>query len=162
GLVAALSSGQAAAPDPHGVMMLAGAQAANPSSLQLADVLTPRGVASVDKAWNMQPEQHLGNTLGRLQVLEGPILKSPVNLDRWKGAITAGSAGTRKPVCPVLVCIDGFKGGTVQPGAWKTAYADKVNELGGSVEIKDYPNDDHFSLPEHCAPDARKWLNDLF
>ena len=163
GLAAALSSGQAAAPDPHGVMMLAGAQAANPSNLQLADVLTPLGVAIVEDAWNIQPVHHLGNTLGRLQVLEGPILKSPpVNLDRWKDAIAAGSAGRRKPVCPVLVCIDGFKGGTVQPVAWQTAYADKVKELGGSVEIKDYPNDDHFSLPERCVPDARKWLNALF
>ena len=163
GLAAALSNAAAAAPDPHGVMMLAGVQAANPSSLQLADVLTPLGVAIVEDAWNIQPVHHLGNTLGRLQVLEGPILKSPpVNLDRWKDAITAGSAGMRKPVCPVLVCIDGFKGGTVQPVAWQTAYADKVKELGGSVEIKDYPNDDHFSLPERFAPHARTWLNGLF
>jgi hypothetical protein len=63
---------------------------------------------------------------------------------------------------PELVCIDGFKPGTVQLVAWQTAYADKVNDLDGSVEIKDYPNDDHFSLPERCVPDARKWLNDLF
>lgn len=68
----------------------------------------------------------------------------------------------RKPVCPVLVCIDGFKGGTVQPVAWQTAYADNVKELGGSVEIKDYPNDDHFSLPQCCVIDARKWLNAVF
>lgn len=81
--------------------------------------------------------------------------------DSWKDAITAGSAGMRKPVCPVLVCIDGFKGGTVQPVAWQTAYADKVKELGGSVEIKGYPNDDHFSLPQRCVTDARKWLNAL-
>ena len=163
GLAAALSNAAAAAPDPHGVMMLAGAQAANPSNLQLADVLTPLGVAIVEQAWNIQPVHHLGNTLGRLQVLKGPILKSPpVNLDRWKDAITAGSAGMRKPVCPVLVCIDGFKGGTVQPVAWQTAYADKVKELGGSVEIKDYPDDDHFSLPQRCVPDARTWLNGLF
>ena len=163
GLAAALSNAEAAAPDPHGVMMLAGVQAANPSSLQLADVLTPLGVAIVEDAWNIQPVHHLGNTLGRLQVLKGPILRSPpVNLDRWKDAITAGSAGTRKPICPVLVCIDGFKGGTVQPVAWQTAYADQVRELGGSVEVKDYPDDDHFSLPERCVPDARKWLNGLF
>jgi hypothetical protein len=63
---------------------------------------------------------------------------------------------------PELVCIDGFKPGTVQLVAWQTAYADKVKDLDGSVEIKDYPNDDHFSLPERCVPDARKWLNDLF
>lgn len=163
GLAAVLSSGQAAAPDPHGVMMLAGVQAANPADLQLADVFTPLGVATIEEAWNIQPVHHLGNTLGRLQVLKGPILKSPpVNFDSWKNAITAGSAGMRKPVCPVLVCIDGFKGGTVQPVAWQAAYADKVRELGGSVEIKEYPTDDHFSLPQRCVPDARKWLNALF
>lgn len=162
-MAAALSNAASAAPDPHGVMMPAGVQAANPANLQLADVLTPLGVAIVEQAWNIQPVHHLGNTLGRLQVLEGPILRSPpVNLDRWKDAITAGSAGTRKPICPVLVCIDGFKGGTVQPVAWQTAYADQVRELGGSVEVKDYPDDDHFSLPERCVPDARKWLNGLF
>ncbi len=48
------------------------------------------------------------------------------------------------------------------PVAWQTAYADKVKELGGSVAIKDYPNDDHFSLPERGVPDSRKGLNDLF
>jgi pimeloyl-ACP methyl ester carboxylesterase len=163
GLAAAFSDAGAAAPDPHGVMMLAGVQAAHPGNLHLADVFTPLGVAIVEDAWNIQPVHHLGNTLGRLHMLKGPILKSPpVNFDKWKDAITAGSAGMRKPVCPVLVCVDGFKGGTVQPVAWQTAYADKVKELGGSVEIKDYPNDDHFSLPQRCVTDARKWLNALF
>ncbi|MFM7289653.1 MAG: hypothetical protein ACKO6B_00285 [Planctomycetia bacterium] len=34
--------------------------------------------------------------------------------------------------------------------------------LGDIIEIKDYPRDDRFSLPANCAPDARRWLNDLF
>jgi hypothetical protein len=45
---------------------------------------------------------------------------------------------------------------------WQTNYADLVKKLGGSVEFKEYPNDDHFSLPNSCAPDARQWLNELF
>ena len=40
--------------------------------------------------------------------------------------------------------------------------ATEVTKLGGKVETKLYPNDDHFSLPNHCAPDAREWLNGLF
>jgi len=37
-----------------------------------------------------------------------------------------------------------------------------VKKNGGTIEIKEYPNDDHFSLPNSCAPDALKWLNGLF
>jgi hypothetical protein len=40
--------------------------------------------------------------------------------------------------------------------------ADEVTKLGGSIEIKEYPHDDHFSLPHHCAPAAREWLTGLF
>jgi hypothetical protein len=83
-------------------------------------------------------------------------------LDAWKEAITAGSAGTRKPVAPVLMCMDTFDGGTAVPVIWQTKYADLVKKNGGTIEIKEYPNDDHFSLPNSCAPDALKWLNGLF
>ena len=60
------------------------------------------------------------------------------------------------------MCMDTFKGGLSSPDIWQTKYADLVMKLGGSIETKDYPNDDHFTLPNSCAPDARNWLNGLF
>jgi hypothetical protein len=59
----------------------------------------------------------------------------------------------------VLVCIDSFGGGTVIPVAWQTAYADVVRGLGGTVEVRDYPHDDHFSLPQSCVSEAMAWLS---
>lgn len=150
-------------PDAHLVMFLAGVQVANPDALSLSDVFTPLGVDIVTTAWNTQPVHHFNDTIGRLFRLKGPVLQSqPANPEGWKAAITAGSAATRKPVAPVLLCMDTFNGGTVVPVAWQTAYADRVQQLGGTVTTKTYPNDDHFSLPNSCAPDARAWLNGLF
>ena len=61
----------------------------------------------------------------------------------------------------MLVCIDTFDGGTVIPVSWQTGYADAVKALGGTVETREYPRDDHFSLPQSCVGDARAWLNKL-
>lgn len=150
-------------PDPHLVMMLAGFQVANPDVLRLSDYFTPLGIEIIETSWNIQPVHHFGDTIARLFRLKGPVLQSePMNLDRWKAAITAGSAATRKPVAPVLLCMDTFDGGTAVPVAWQTDYVERVRQLGGTVDIKKYPNDDHFSLPNNCAPDARQWLNGLF
>jgi len=55
-----------------------------------------------------------------------------------------------------------FDGGTVVPVAWQTAYAAKVQQLGGSIKTLEYPNDDHFSLPDSCTHAVRQWLNGLF
>jgi hypothetical protein len=150
-------------PDSHLVMMLAGFQVANPEKLKLSDYFTPLGVEIIETAWNIQPVHHLNDTIARLFKLKGAIMhEKPTNLDAWKAAITDGSSGTRKPVAPILICMDTFKGGLTVPDIWQTNYADLVKKLGGSVEFKDYPNDDHFSLPNSCAPDARQWLNGLF
>jgi cephalosporin-C deacetylase-like acetyl esterase len=150
-------------PDSHLVMMLAGFQVANPDKLKLSDYFTPLGVEIIQTAWNIQPVHHLNDTIARLFKLKGAIMQEkPANLDAWKAAITDGSSGTRKPVAPILICMDTFKGGLTVPDVWQTNYADLVKKLGGSVEFKEYPNDDHFSLPNHCAPDAREWLNGLF
>ena len=150
-------------PDSHLVMMLAGFQVANPDTLKLSDFFTPLGVEIVETSWNIQPVHHLNDTFARLFRLKGPVMQNkPANLDAWKAAITAGSAATRKPVAPVLMCMDTFGGGTAVPVIWQTAYAEKVKQLGGRIEVKEYPHDDHFTLPNHCAPDARAWLNDLF
>jgi hypothetical protein len=150
-------------PDSHLVMMLAGFQVANPDKLKLSDYFTPLGVEIIETAWNIQPVHHLNDTIARLFKLKGAIMQEkPTNLDAWKAAITDGSSGTRKPVAPVLICMDTFKGGLTVPDVWQTNYADLVKKLGGSVEFKEYPKDDHFSLPNSCAPDAREWLNGLF
>jgi hypothetical protein len=58
--------------------------------------------------------------------------------------------------------MDTFDGGTAVPVIWQTKYADLVKKSGGTIEIKEYPNDDHFSLPNSCAHDALKWLKGLF
>lgn len=150
-------------PDSHLVMMLAGFQVANPDKLKLSDYFTPLGIEIIEKAWNIQPVHHLNDTIARLYKLKGAIMQAkPTNLDAWKAAIADGSSGTRKPVAPILMCMDTFKDGLTVPDIWQTKYADLVTKLGGSIETKDYPNDDHFSLPNSCAPDARNWLNGLF
>lgn len=162
GLTAALSD-PSIPPDGHVLMMLAGFQIANSDVLKLSDYFTPLGVEIIETSWNIQPVHHFCDTVARLFRLKGAIMLSkPTNLDRWQAAITAGSAATRKPVAPVLLCTDTFDGGTVVPVPWQKAYSEKVKELGGSIETKEYPHDDHFSLPNHCAPDAREWLNGLF
>ncbi|MEY3481529.1 MAG: hypothetical protein RIQ71_2304 [Verrucomicrobiota bacterium] len=162
GLTAALSD-PSIAPDGHLLMVLASFQVANPDELKLSDYFTPLGIEIIETSWNIQAVHHFGDTVARLFRLKGAIMQSkPTNLDRWQAAITAGSAATRKPVAPVLMCTDTFDGGTVVPVSWQQAYAEKVKELGGTIEVKEYPKDDHFSLPNHCAPDARAWLNGLF
>ncbi|MFM8766125.1 MAG: lipase family protein [Spartobacteria bacterium] len=162
GLTAALSD-PSIPPDGHLLMVLAGFQIANSDVLKLSDYFAPLGVEIIETSWNIQPVHHFCDTVARLFRLKGAIMQSkPTNLDRWQAAITAGSAATRKPVAPVLMCMDTFDGGTVVPVPWQEAYAEKVKELGGSIEIKEYPHDDHFSLPNHCAPAAREWLTGLF
>ncbi len=161
GVTAALTD-PAVPPDSHLVMMLAGIQAANPSALNLSEAFTPLGVEIIETAWNTQPVHHLNDTVARLFRLKGPVLNpAPPNFDEWKAAIIAGSAAARKPVAPVLVCIDSFDGGTVVPVSWQTGYVDAVRAFGGTVETRDYPRDDHFSLPQSCVADARNWLNAL-
>jgi hypothetical protein len=63
-----------------------------------------------------------------------------------------------KPICPVLVCMDTFDGGTVVPVPLQQAYVTAAQALGGMVETREYPHDDHFALPASCVHDARDWL----
>lgn len=152
----------AAPPDAHLIMFFAGQQAASPADLALADVFTPLGVEILDAAWNIQPVHHLTDTIARVSRLKGPVLNAkPANFEAWKSAIVAGSAANRKPAAPVLVCIDSFDGGIVTPVPWQNAYVDAVRGFGGSVEVREYPHDDHFSLPGSCIDEARGWLNQL-
>jgi cephalosporin-C deacetylase-like acetyl esterase len=162
GLPAALANTKVAL-DSHLVMMLAGFQVANPDKLKLSDYFTPLGIEIIETAWNIQPAHHFNDTIARLFKLKGAIMQAkPTNLDAWTAAITDGSSGTRKPIAPILMCMDTFDGGTAMPVPLQQAYADRVKKLGGSIEIKKYPKDDHFSLPNSCAPDARAWLDRLF
>jgi Secretory lipase len=161
GMTAALND-PSVPPDSHLVMVLAAIQAANPSTLTMSDVFTPLGVDIIETAWNTQPVHHLNDTLARLFRLKGAVLKAePLNFAAWEAAIVAGSAGARKPVAPVLVCIDSFGGGLVIPVGWQTDYVDIAKALGGNVEVRDYPHDDHFSLPQSCVADAQAWLTKL-
>jgi hypothetical protein len=65
-------------------------------------------------------------TVARSFRLKGAVMNAePTNFAAWEAAVVAGSAGGRKPVAPVLVCIDSFDGGTVIPVGWQTAYADR-------------------------------------
>jgi len=158
GMAAALTD-PSVPPDSHLFMLLAGTHAANPSTLTLSEVFTPLGLDILDKAWNTQPVHHLNDTIARLFRLKGPMLVAkPANFEKWEQAVNAGSAGIRKPAAPVLVCIDSFGGGLVIPVGWQTGYVDTAKALGGSVEVREYPHDDHFSLPQSCVADARAWL----
>lgn len=158
----AAASDASLAPDSHLVMLMCGFQAANPNTLELSDVFTPLGVGIINQAWNTQPVHHLNDTIARMFKLNGPIMKAPPeNSNAWQVAIAAGSAGSRKPCAPILMCVDEFDGGTVVPVVWQTAYQEAVEALGGSVEVRRYPHDDHFSLPASCVTDALAWLANL-
>ena len=149
-------------PASHLVMVFAALQAANSATLKLSDVFTPLGVEIIEAAWDAQPVHHLNDTIARLFRFKGAVLHpEPSNFAAWEAAIEAGSAAGRKPVAPVLVCIDSFDGGTVVPVAWQTTYVDAIKDFGGTIEVRDYPNDDHFSLPPNCVSDAQAWLTKL-
>jgi hypothetical protein len=160
GVTAALSD-PSVPPDSHLFMVMAGIQAANPA-LELSDVFTPLGIEIIEKAWNTQPVHHLNDTIARLFAFRGAVLNAtPTNWPAWEAAIDAGSAAGRKPVAPVLVCIDSFHNGSVVPVSWQTGYVDAIKALGGTVDVREYPHDDHFSLPQSCVADAMAWLTGL-
>ena len=72
------------------------------------------------------------------------------------------SAGRVKPRCPLLVCVDAFEGGTVIPVVWQRDYAKAVSELGAKVEVREFPNDDHFSLPFSVRDTVADWIRKAF
>lgn len=162
GVGASLSSDDIA-PDGHLFMNLAGLAAAFPDQLSLSDVFTEVGIEVFETNWNIQPVHHLSDILGRAYKHRGQVMKvDKTKLPAWIQAIAESSAAQVKPVCPILVLIDSQGGGTVCPVSWQTGYADAVTALGGNVTVKDYPHDDHFSLPQSSIDDARAWLSGLF
>ena len=151
-----------APPDGHLVMLLVGAAAAN-KELQLSDVFTPLGVSIIETAWNTQPVHHLNDTIDRMFRLKGPIMEvKPGVSEAWAKALFAGSAMQKKPVCPVFVCSDTLDGGTVVPVPFQQAYIAGIKALGGEISVREYPRDDHFSLPTSCVADARAWMAEQF
>jgi len=157
--IAAGLSNPSTPPDGHLMMTLIGYQAANPDQLALHDIFTPLGIHIVETGWNQLPVHHLSDVFNRMFRLKGPILNSPLsNWEAWEQAMAAGSATAVKPICPVLVCIDTFDGGTVIPVAAQQAYVKAAQALGGSVETREYPKADHFALPGSCVHAARDWL----
>ncbi|MGA2837357.1 MAG: lipase family protein [Acidimicrobiales bacterium] len=145
-------------PSPHLLMTVYGHAAAF-GGLDLDDILTPRGRRLMDAVWNTQPVHHLGDTAARIFHLEGPLMHAnPLEVPEWLEAITTGSAGRRRSRCPALVCVDEFGRGTVVPVAWQEAYATAVGRLGGSVELRRYPDADHFSVSTEAIDDIRAWV----
>lgn len=156
----AMGSDPSKPPEVHVAMMLAGVQSANPHTLKLSDFFTPLGVEIIETSWNIQPVHHIADTIDRLCLLRGPVLQAkPTNLAAWRAAVAAASGATRKAIAPMLLCIDN---GVLNPLAYQQGLAKSVKALGGSIETRSYPKDDHFSLPKSCAPDARAWLNGFF
>lgn len=165
---AALKSGAAAAMgapdvpiDSHGFMLIAGLAAAYPDTLGLEDLLTPLGMEIAETTYDELTVHHLNDVLARNFHHVGPILRSdPQNLGAWRDAILHSTAGQRTPVCPILVCEDlaNPEGRFPCPLPWQDAYVEEITTLGGDVEVKRYPNDDHFSLCRTAGPDAKAWL----
>ena len=146
------------APDSHLLMTLWGLAASSPE-LKLTDVFTPLGTKMMEDSWRVQPVHHLGDMAARVFRLKGPILRSdPVNLPAWKAMIEKSSACRVKPRCPLLMCVDSFERGTVIPVEWQYAYSKAVQALGARIEIQDFPNDDHFSLPFSAQDVVADWI----
>jgi len=60
------------------------------------------------------------------------------------------------------MCVDEFDGGTVVPVVWQTAYQKAAGAPGGSIVVRRYPHNDHFSLPASYVADAHAWLAGYF
>ena len=65
-------------------------------------------------------------------------------------------------LAPLLVCVDAFGGGLVVPVPWQDAYQQAVEAHGTQLERIEFPDDDHFSLPQAAAPQAQAWLAQRF
>ena len=145
-------------PSAHLLMTVFGHAAAFPA-LDLDQILTPLGRRILDAAWDTQPVHHFGDTAARLFRLHGPLMHAnPLAVPEWLEAFKTGSAAQRRSRCPVLVCIDEFAQGTVVPVSWQEAYAKAADDLGGSVEIRRYPNADHFSVSSEAIDDVLAWV----
>lgn len=162
GLGGALQNGEVP-PDGHLFMIFAGLQAAFPDELSLSDVYSEVGIKVHAAGWNTQPVHHLSDALARSNQHYGQAMViDKTKLPAWMNAITESSATLVKARCPILVTVDSQHGGSVVPVPAQQQYIDDAKALGSDVTVKDYPNDDHFSLPQSCVDDAREWLASKF
>ena len=164
GMAAALSTdGPPEAPDPHMFMMLGAMTEAFPDTLSLDDVLTDLGKKLYHENWNTAPVHHFGDILTRNFNLYGPILNiNKEKMPAWFKAFEEVSAAQKKPICPVLVLVDGQDPNGPCPLPWQLGYIDAIKALGGDITSSTYPKDDHFSLPQASVDEARTWMNSKF
>jgi hypothetical protein len=163
GLGTALAGDGPIPPDGHLFMILCGMAAAFPDTLSLDDVLTPVGKRVFEDSWNTAPVHHLSDILGRAFKHEGAVMA--INTEKfpaWGAAFKASSATLNKPVCPVLVLIDRQDPNGPCPVPWQLGYIEAIKALGGDISSSDYPDDDHFSLPQSSVGQARAWLTSKF
>ena len=167
GLTMPAGSSTAALTDPHAppdshLFMTLAAMGATLPGLSLDDAFTALGKEILAGTADTQPVHHLNDTIARLHVKRGPVLNfDQSKFPTWLTAMSSASAGHVRPRCRVLMCVDGFNGGTVIPVAWQQQYAKQISDLGGDITITMYPDDDHFSLPASCVADALTWLEGL-
>ncbi|NCY16543.1 MAG: hypothetical protein EBX39_07200 [Actinobacteria bacterium] len=150
-------------PDGHLFMILAGMATAFPDRLSLDDVLTPAGRRVFEQGWNTQPVHHLSDTLARTYRHEGQVMAvDRTKMAAWLQAFAEASAAQRRPVAPVLVQIDQQLEDGPCPVPWQLGYIDAIRALGGDITSTTYPDDDHFSLPQHAVGEAKDWLSARF
>lgn len=163
GLGSALGSGAPIPPDGHLYMILAAMVAAFPDTLSLDDVFTPLGKKLFEENWNTAPVHHLSDMLMRNFHRYGPVIQvNKEKLPVWMKAFEESSAAQKKPVCPILVLIDGQDPDGPCPLPWQLGYIDAIKALGGDITSSTYPEDDHFSLPQASVDEARTWLSSKF
>lgn len=163
GLGSALGSGAPVPPDGHLFMILAAMTVAFPDTLSLDDVFTPLGKKLFEENWNSASIHHFSDILTRNFNLSGPVIQvNKAKLPVWMKAFEEASAAQKKPVCPVLVLIDGQDPNGPCPLPWQLGYIDAIKALGGDITSSTYPDDDHFSLPQASVDEARTWLNSKF
>ena len=156
-------SGTPTPPDGHLFMILGAMPAAFPDRLSLEDVFTPLGIKMFEENWNTAPVHHFSDILTRNFHLSGAMIQvNKEKLPTWLAAFEEASAGQKKPVCPILVLIDGQDPNGPCPLPWQLGYIDAITALGGDITSSTYPNDDHFSLPQASIDEARTWLDSKF
>lgn len=163
GLGTALASEAPIPPDGHSFMFLAAMTVAFPDMLSLDDVFTPLGKQLFEENWNTAPIHHFSDILTRNFNVGGPLIHvNKEKLPVWIKAFEEASAAQKKPVCPILVLIDGQDPNGPCPLPWQLGYIDAIKALGGDITSSTYPEDDHFSLPQASVDEARTWLNSKF
>lgn len=156
-------NGTPTAPDSHLFMILGAMTVAFPDTLSLDDVFTDLGKRMFNENWNSAPVHHFNDILSRNFAHFGPMLDvNKEKLPDWLKAFEEASAAQKRPICPVLVLVDGQDPNGPCPLPWQLGYIDAINKLGGDISSSTYPDDDHFSLPQASIDEARTWLSSKF